>query len=82
MIENIKQIIEEYKPDTSIWNEDDERMTKIKTAVSKLNDADKIIFTIYCETGSLRETGKILGVSHSTAFKCIREIKKQILECL
>lgn len=82
MIEDIKKIIEDYEPNNSIWSEDDEQMNKIKNIVSNLNYADKIIFTLYCETGSLRKLGKMLGVSHSTAYKCIKDIKEQILQCL
>ena len=79
MISNIKNILEEYKPQYDIMTEDDESMTKLKEAVQTLSDADRIIFILYCETGSLREVGKILGVSHTTVFKCINKIKEQIL---
>lgn len=71
--------MEEYKPNKGIWNEDDELIDGIKNAVNNLKDADRIIFILYCETGSLREVGKMLGVSHTTVFKCIKEIKKKIL---
>lgn len=80
MIKNLKEIIDEYKPDNSIWREDNQLIDKIKRAIQKLNDADKIIFILYCETGSLREVGKKLGVSHSTIFKEIKRIKKLILD--
>ena len=80
MITNIKELIDEYKPDYSIFTDDDDLMIKIKEAVQNLSDADRIIFILYCETGSLREVGKILGVSHTTCFKTIKEIKKQIFD--
>lgn len=79
MIKDIKKIMEDYQPDYSIFTDDDEQMIKIKEAVQRLSDADRIIFILYCETGSLREVGKILGVSHTTVFKAIKEIKEQIL---
>lgn len=80
MITNIKELIDEYKPDYSIFTDDDDLMIKIKEAVQNLSDADRIIFILYCETGSLREVGKILGVSHTTVFKAIKDIKQRILD--
>lgn len=80
MINNIQKIMEDYKPDHSIFTDDDEQMIKIKDAVQELSDADRIIFILYAETGSLREVGKILGVSHTTVFKVIKDIKKRILD--
>ena len=79
MIKDLQSLMEEYKPNKGIWNEDDELIDGIKNAVNNLKDADRIIFILYCETGSLREVGKMLGVSHTTVFKCIKEIKKKIL---
>lgn len=80
MITNIKELIDEYKPDHSIFTDDDDTMIKIKEAVQRLSDADRIIFILYCETGSLREVGKVLGVSHTTVFKAIKDIKQRILD--
>lgn len=80
MITNIKELIDEYKPDYSIFTDDDDMMIKIKEAVQRLSDADRIIFILYCETGSLREVGKVLGVSHTTVFKAIKDIKQRILD--
>ena len=77
---SLKTIIKEYEPDNSIWSEDNELIDKIKRAVQNLDDADRIIFILYCETGSLREVGKKLGVSHSTVYKEIKRIKQQILD--
>lgn len=79
MIE-IQSLIKEYEPDESIWNEDSEQMTKIKQALHNLGDADKIIFCLYAETGSLREVGKMLGVSHTTIYKEIKRIKRYIYD--
>lgn len=77
---NIKELINEYKPNYDIFCDDDEQMTAIKEAVQNLPDADRIIFILYCESGSLREVGKMLGVSHTTVYKTIKQIKKQILD--
>lgn len=77
-MKELKKIMEDYQPDYSIWSNDNEQMTKLKEAVQQLDDADRIIFVLYAETGSLREVGKILGVSHTTVFKTIKEIRAKI----
>lgn len=79
MINNIKNILQDYIPQYDVFTEDDELITRLKEGVQQLSDADRIIFVLYCETGSLREVGKMLGVSHTTVFKCINKIKEQIL---
>lgn len=80
MIDDIKKILNDYKPNYDIMCEDSELITKLKQAVCNLSDADRIIFVLYCETGSLRQTAKMLGVSHTTIYKLIRNLKKQILD--
>jgi DNA-directed RNA polymerase specialized sigma subunit len=79
MIDNLQRILNDYKPQYDIFKEDDEYMTRLKESVMKLNDADRIIFIMYCECGSLRKVGKMLGISHTSAYKCIKKIKEQIL---
>jgi DNA-directed RNA polymerase specialized sigma subunit len=79
MIDNIKTILQDYIPQYDVFTEDDELITRLKEGVQQLSDADRIIFVLYCETGSLREVGKMLEVSHTTVFKCINKIKEQIL---
>jgi len=76
---DLKKIMKEYAPNNDIFCEDDELMMKIKKAVDKLEDGDKIIFIMYCECGSMRDLGKQLGVSHTAIWKIITKIKKQIL---
>ena len=79
MLKDLKNVMDEYKPDESIFTNDDWKMYKIKKALSKLSEADRIIFILYCETGSLREVGKIPGVSHTTVYTHIKELKEKIL---
>ena len=79
MIE-IRNLINEYVPDYDIFTEDDECMTALKQAVQNLNEANKIIFVLYAESGSLREVGKMLGVSHTSVYKVIKQIKNEIKE--
>lgn len=80
VIENLKRVMEDYIPDETIWREYDDTMLHIKSAMNALSDADRIIFALYCEFGSLRKVGKQLGVSHSIIYKNIRRIKLEMLE--
>ena len=79
MIENLNRIMNDYKPNYDIFREDDDKMTQLKESVMKLADADRIIFIMYCELGSLRKVGKMLGISHTSAYKVIKKIKENIL---
>lgn len=65
---------------TDIVSGDSEDMMVLKEAINGLPPADKIIFLLYVEYGSLRKVGEKLGVSHTTIFKQIRQIKKQLFE--
>ena len=80
IIQNLNRVMEDYEPDETIWREYDDDMLNIKQAMDSLSDADRIIFALYCEYGSLRKVGKQLGVSHSIIYKNIRRIKLQMLE--
>jgi transcriptional regulator of aromatic amino acid metabolism len=75
---DIQMMIKEYEPDISLFTEDDETMIILKQAVQALPPADKIIFLLYAEYGSLRQVGKELSVSHTTIYKQINLIKEQI----
>lgn len=80
IIQNLNRVMEDYEPDETIWREYDDDILNIKQAMDSLSDADRIIFALYCEYGSLRKVGKQLGVSHSIIYKNIRRIKLQMLE--
>lgn len=78
---DIQMMIKEYEPPTEdIWTEEDEEIIMLKKAVQSLSPADRIIFLLYAEYGSLRQVGKELGVSHTTIYKQIKIIKDQIRE--
>lgn len=80
ILNNLNSVMESYKPDYSIWREYDDNMLLIKEAMNKLSDADRIIFVLYAEYGSLRKVGKLLGVSHSIIYKNITRIKRELYD--
>ena len=80
--EQLKKIMADYKYDDDIMNEDDERVTKIKYAISKLPEADKVIFILQTDIQSQRKVGNLLGVSHTAIGKECKRIKEKILEII
>lgn len=78
-MKNIAKMIDEYVPDK---DNDDDDIYHLKCALNALSPADKVIMVIYCEQGSLRKTGQILGVSHTIVYKQIKKIKKQMYDYL
>lgn len=79
---NIKDILEEYKPDNDVFSEENENINKLKNIIyNKLDEVDRRIILLYTELGSLRKLGKELGVSASTVLTRIREIRNRIYEC-
>ena len=78
---DIQQILEDYAPDTSIWNDDDELINKLKEIIyNKLTEPEKRIILMYAELGNLRKLGKELGVSTSSAWIKIKDIKTKIID--
>lgn len=70
--------MKDYEPQDSIWSNDDEKMTRLKTAVWQLPEEYKRVLILYAEAGSQREVGKILGVSPSTICNLLKVIKQLI----
>lgn len=77
---NIKEIIEEYKPNDDIFSDDSDDVGILKESVMNLTSADKIIFLLYSELASYRKVAKILGVSHTIIYKQIKKIREDIRE--
>lgn len=80
ILNNINKVMNDYKPDESIWREYNDDMLLLKQALNSLSDADRIIFVLYSEYGSLRKVGKQLGISHSIIYKNISRIKQEIYD--
>lgn len=72
-------IVQDYIPDNTIWSEEDEKLNKVKNIIfNELTEVERRIIIMYAELGSLRKLGKELGVSASSAFIKIRQIKEKI----
>ena len=78
---NIKDILEDYSPDNSIFTEENPEINKLKNIIyNDLDEVDRRIIIMYAELGSLRKLGKELGVCAATALTKIIEIRKKIYD--
>ena len=76
---NIKEILEDYQPSDDIFNEEDELINNLEHIIYlKLNEVDKRIILMYAELKSLRKLGMELGISVSSAWLKIKEIRDKI----
>lgn len=73
----LKEVMNEYKYEVDYVNDDIETII-LHQAIDNLPEADKIIFLLYAEMGSLRKVAKILGVSYATTRKAVNKIKEDI----
>ena len=79
----LEELLEDYKPDNTIWSNEDERVNAIKNIIyTKLDEVDRRIIILYAELGSLRKLGKELGISASSAYLKIKQIKGNITDAL
>lgn len=76
--EEIKAIMAEYEFNDDTIFEEDERVYKIKEALTKLEPADKIIWCLYMEFQSERKVAKILGCSRTPVNRALKRIKEEI----
>jgi len=75
--QELKNIMEQFKPDTL---RDNEQFYRYKEAMTHLDKSDQIIFCLYAELESERKVAELLGVSRSPIHKIISKIRQQILE--
>lgn len=78
---DIYAILQKYSPTTDIFSEeeDDAPSRRIKEIVfNDLDEIDRRLLLLYAEVGSYRELAKIIGVSATSCFLKIKEIKKKI----
>ena len=74
---DMDMLIEEYNLDwDDIFLDVDERLLQIEGKLKKMSFSDKIILIIYAEVKSYRKVAKVLGFSHSTVMKRIKEIRE------
>lgn len=75
---NIDNLLTEYELDYSLFTNMDDRLLSIYPKWLELNKADKTVIILYAEYRSYREVGKILGISHTTIARFIKQIRERL----
>lgn len=79
--EELKAICKEYEfnPEKDMW-EEDERIYKIKKAMSMLEKSEYIIYCLYLNYQSERKVAKLLGVSRTPINRELKKITNKLKE--
>lgn len=75
---NIDDLLTEYEIDYSMFTNIDDRLLSIYPKWLELNKADKTVIILYAEYHSYREVGRILGISHTTIQRFIKQIRERL----
>nr|DAV62102.1 MAG TPA: response regulator protein [Caudoviricetes sp.] len=75
---NIDDLLNEYEIDYSMFTNMDDRLLSIYPKWLELNKADKTVIILYAEYHSYREVGRILGISHTTIQRFIKQIRERL----
>lgn len=74
-------IAEDYAFDGDIFNDEPERIARVKYIVNKrLNQVDRTLIILYADCQSFRKLGRRLGLSHTTVRAEIVRIRAEILK--
>lgn len=75
---NIDDLLTEYEIDYSMFTNMDDRLLSIYPKWLEINKADKTVIILYAEYHSYREVGRILGISHTTIQRFIKQIRERL----
>lgn len=75
---NIDNLLTEYELDYTMFTNMDDRLLSIYPKWLKLSKADRTVIILYAEYRSYREVGKILGISHTTIQRFIKQIRERL----
>ena len=75
---NIDDLLTDYELDYTMFTNMDDRLLSIYPKWLKLSKADKTVIILYAEYRSYREVGKILGISHTTIQRFIKQIRLKL----
>lgn len=80
VVKDYLEIREDYAPDRSIFSEEPDKLRRVKEIISRLPPADRVLFVMYTDCGSLRKLAARFGISYVTLQKEIARIRKTILK--
>lgn len=77
---DIYDLLEDYKEDNTIWNEEDEKIRILKRIINhELSESEKRVLLIYVDAGSLRAAADVLDVTAPTFRSYLNDIKRKVL---
>lgn len=71
----LRQVMRDYITENA---EDDDQMLAIKQAVASLPPEERVLLILHTEIGSYRQLAKVFGVSRTTIFNRVQQIKERI----
>lgn len=75
---NLEELLEDYELDFGVFSELDDRLLDIQDEYLALTITEKILLILYSELKSYRKVAKVLGFSHSTVAKQIKDIRNKL----
>ena len=75
---DIDELLEEYKIDTSIFTNADDRLLEIADKYNQLTDSERILLVLYAELQSYRKVGKVIGFSHSSVQRFLKSVREKL----
>lgn len=75
---DLDELLKDYELDFGVFTELDDRLLEIEDKYIALNVPERIVLILYAELKSYRKVAKILGFSHSTVMKHIKEIRGKL----
>lgn len=78
---DIYEVMDEYAPDYSVFDNDSDDIRKIKRIIfNELSETERRILLSYAQLGNLRDTAKLFQVSSTTIYTEIKRIRNKIYE--
>ena len=79
IVRDFRDLEKDYRFDPSIFNEEPERIARVKEVIDALPPADRVIILMYADCGSVRKLADKLGFSHTRIAQEVRRIKKNVI---
>lgn len=76
---DLKDIINDYQEDRSIWNEEENNIRVLKDILwNDLQEWERNMIILYAETESQRKVADKIGVSVATVCQTLKKIRRKI----
>lgn len=81
IVREYKDIREDYAPQEGIFADEPDRVARVKWIIeNRLTETERTLILLYTDCQSFRQLGRRLGLSHTTVYTLIKNIKKKIIE--